>query len=82
MHGIVVAVRDARVVVRVPRGMTILDVVGDHFTEVGDVLSGDFASAAGETLHNETNGESVVAFVGAAESDIAAVLDDVSAGSA
>jgi len=82
MHGIVVAVSGGRVIVRVARGVTILDVVGDHLTEVGDVLSGDFASAAGETLHNETNGESLVAFVGEAESDVAAALEGVSARSA
>lgn len=63
MHGTVVAVIDERVVVRIARGVAILDVVGDHLTDVGDILSGEFAAAGGEALRNETTGESIIAFI-------------------
>lgn len=69
MKGGVVNVLGDRIVVRADGDLLLLDVIGDHDTGVGDILSGSFDST--DPLLNETKGEDIAVFL---ESDDAGWL--------
>jgi hypothetical protein len=63
MTGNVIGVNGDRCAVKVPSGFTILECLGAHSTERGDVIVGDLESLGSETLINPTRGERISVFI-------------------
>ena len=63
MQGKVIAVEDVRITVLVADGLAILELIGRHATEIGDVLAGDLATLGVARIRNETKQIEFDAFV-------------------
>ena len=54
MQGKVLAVEDVRITELVADGLAILELIGRHATEIGDVLAGDLDTLGVARIRNET----------------------------
>ena len=63
MQGKVVGVNGDLCAILVSSGITLLEILGGHVTELGDKISGDLESVGSNMLFNETKKEKLDTFI-------------------